>query len=339
MRISEIEQLLPTLINANIPVYLRGAPGVGKTEMAMASATDIGAELIYFHAPTMNPEDLGVPDMSAAELTFKVNSSMPVYGSRWDRAVNPDAPDRIVVLIDELPQADHGVQKTLANVIQAYELYGHKILPHVSFVATGNRAEDRAGAGKLLGHFANRWCFLDVDFFIDDFLDWSLKHQVHPVLRAFAKFDSKQINEYKPDREINPTPRAWVQRVAPLLDAGLQVHLLYEAVKGSVGEGPATVFQSFVKMASHLNIDALMADPKSYPMPTESSILYVLSTTLAMKSTTKNFSTIMDISKRLPPEFSVLLVLEASKVEPRIMSTTAYQEWATGPGAKVLGIS
>jgi hypothetical protein len=57
-----------------------------------------------------------------------------------------------------------------------------------------------------------------------------------------------------------------------------------------------------------------------------------------MKSMVKNFDTIMTIAGRMPAEFSVLLVLEASKVEPRVMGTPAYQTWAAGPGAKVLGI-
>lgn len=338
MRMSELGELLTYTLRANRNVLIEGNPGGGKTMLAHEAAEDIGAHVIYRHAPSIQPEDLGVPDMSQPTLIFKVNDDIPVYGSRWDPAVNPDAPDRIVFILDEVTQCDHGTQKTLGNMIQQKECYGKKLLPWVTFIGTGNLTENRAGAGKLLTHFSDRWIRIRADFFIDDWLDWTLAKGVNPVVRAFGKFASKHICDFKPDRDVNPTPRGWVEKVAPMLDVGTPIHLLNESLKGSIGDEAASAFVTFIKMASHLNIDALMADPDNHPLPTDSSTLLVIATTLAMKSTVKNFDTVMRVANRMPGEFGVVLVLEASKVEPRVMSTAAYAEWAVGPGAAVLGI-
>lgn len=350
MRHSDLSLLLPTMIKAGIIPHLEGAPGTGKTEKVYEVAQTLDADVIFIHAATRNPEDLAVPNMAPAAgvfsewhdpntmLSYRVNGAeIPVEGSQWDDPARD--PERLIlVMVDELAQADTPFQKTLGNVFLAREFYGRKVLPCVRFMSTGNRVEDRAGARKLLTHLADRVVILEVDFNIDDFHDWLLNNQIHPILRAFAKFAPKEIYSFEPDRKVNATPRGWVQKVAPLLDAGLPIHLLFEACKGAVGEGPATIFQTFVKMASHLNFDAMLADPDKYPLPTESSTLYIIASTLAMRANVKNFDAIMRIAGRIPDEFGVLVVLEASKIEPRVMSTPAYAAWAQGPGAKVLGI-
>jgi hypothetical protein len=76
--------------------------------------------------------------------------------------------------------------------------------------------------------------------------------------------------------------------------------------------------------------------PDKHEVPEEASVRYALAGALAHRATVDNFDAVMTFAKRMPPEFGVLVVLDAIRKTPEIQNTKAFMGWAAKEGAKVL---
>jgi hypothetical protein len=71
-----------------------------------------------------------------------------------------------------------------------------------------------------------------------------------------------------------------------------------------------------------------MKHPESAQIPTDPATLYALTGALAGESHNGNFPAIIEYANRLPDEFSTLLVVDATKRHPDLLSTVAFTQWA-----------
>lgn len=333
MRPSTLEKTLKTFVDLRRPCLIEGPPGGGKTQTIQAVAREIYADprsFILFHAPTMQPEDWAMPTANAdkTKINFLVNSRFPVVGS--------DHPDEGIILIDEAPQAENSIQKSIANLIQEREVYGQKLKPGWVIFMTGNRAADRAGANRILSHLRNRVTTIEFEGHLDDWCNWALDHGVRTEIIAFLRFKPNNMHDFDPNRDINPTPRAWAEGVSPIIDK-VPMEAEFECIKGAVGEGAAAEFSAFLKIFRALpNPDVVLMNPDKHEVPTEASVRYALAGALAQRASVDNFDAVMKFMGRMPAEFCVLTVLDSIRRLPDIQSTKAFITWAAGPGAKIL---
>lgn len=337
MRASLLHDTLIAFHAIRRPAYIIGPPGCGKTQVVKQVAESLGRLSgrphghIQVHVPLMQPEDHGMPVISLdrESIKFVVPDKFPTVG-------NDTVPEDGTLVLDEMGQGDNSIQKIMANLIQERELHGQKLKPGWSIIATGNRATDRAGSNRILSHLNNRWTQFEFDMNIDDWRNWALGHAIHPMVIAYLNFKPTSLDDFKPDRDINPTARSWAEGVSPVL-GNVPDAAEYDAVRGAVGEGHATEFMAFMKIARKLpNIDTILANPSTHAVPDEPSVLYALSGALAHRATVENFDTVMDFSRRLPPEFCVLVVRDAMKRDPNLGNTKAWINWVATQGADIL---
>lgn len=330
MKPSMLMSTLESLIKVRRSTLIEGSPGLGKTQIVKQAADKLGIGFVHIHAPLMQPEDYGMPVVTAdrTAVNFVVPAKFPMAGG--------DHPEEGVLLIDELPQADNAGQKILANLIQERELHGKKLLPGWTVVATGNKATDRAGANRILSHLRNRVTTLEFEPNLDDWCEWALNNGVDINVVSFLRFKPALLNAFDPQQEISPTPRSWVEGVSAILGQ-VPEKAEHECVKGAVGEGAAAEFAAYIRIARKLpNPDTILLNPDKAEVPTDPATLYALSGAMAHRSTANNFDRVMQYAKRMPPEFMVLVVRDAAKLDPSITSTKAFTSWAMSEGAKVL---
>ena len=200
----------------------------------------LGLPVIHIHAPSLLIENLGIPYPVQTEkrIEFFLTSLLPVTESHHSAEG--------IILLDEAGQADAEIQKVLANLIHARECYGHPILEGWSFILTGNRVEDRAGANTLLTHFADRMTILNLDFDIKSWIDWAdASGLVHEKVISYAMFAPQNINNFDPQRQLNATPRGWAEGVSRNMDV-VPKDCLMEVLEGDVG-GAAVEFVGFLE--------------------------------------------------------------------------------------------
>lgn len=336
MKPSEFKQLVKARHKAAMkrPLMVEGQPGLGKTQIVGQAAEEMKVGFMVIHAPLLQPEDYGLPVPSKDKTTvnFVVSfDKFPLEGS--------DCPEFGILLIDELPQADNNIQKILANLIQEREIHGKKIKAGWTIVATGNRQADRAGANRILGHLGNKITRVGLEVSLDDWTQWALQNEVNAEVISFIRFRPDLLTNYDANKEINATPRAWVMGVSDGLEntpAGLE----FETFKGDVGEGPASEFLAFLKIYRNLpSPDSILMDPKKAKVPSgegAAATQYALCGALANKTTTGNFERALTYIRRLPAEFSVLYMKDATTRNPDLFNTKTYIDWASKDGADLL---
>lgn len=333
MKSSELKSIISSRFKANVrrPIYVVSSPGLGKTQIAYQAAKEMGIGFKAIHAPLLQPEDYGFPVISAdkSDVNFIVSSAkFPLVGS--------SCPETGVLLIDELPQADNGAQKILANLIQEREIHGQMLKPGWIIIATGNRTTDRAGASRLLTHLKNRVTEIELEASLDDWTQWAIENGIATEVISFLRFRPDLLNAFDSQNETNPTPRAWSEGVAAALGV-VGPALEFPVFKGDVGEGAASEFCAFLQVFRELpSPDAILMNPESIEVPNKPNILYALCGALANKVTEVNFGRAMKYVSRMPEEFTVLFVRDAIRRKPAIQSCKEFISWASGAGAKLL---
>jgi hypothetical protein len=103
----------------------------------------------------------------------------------------------------------------------------------------------------------------------------------------------------------------------------------HELFAGAVGTGAATEFSAFLGMFRDLpNIDAILMNPLKEPVPEKAAAQYAVASALARCASDTNFDRVCLYLDRMPTEFSVLCVRDASLREPAIRHTAGYTKWA-----------
>jgi hypothetical protein len=109
---------------------------------------------------------------------------------------------------------------------------------------------------------------------------------------------------------------------------------------GAAGDGFANEFDSFLRIESQLpSIDAILKDPDHAPVPdmTRSegpATMYALCGALADQcdlnnaKAKKNFESVVRYSDRIPKEFSVVLIRDATNRNEDLMETDPFMKWA-----------
>lgn len=332
MKPSMMIDTLAKLIPAQQMVHIKGQPGVGKTELVGQAAAQINRRLVHIHCATKLQEDFGIPTMVPGSETFHfaVPQDLPLEG-------NNDLPDEGVVLLDEIAQAQSSEQKVYANMIQARELHGKRFKPGWTFISTGNRDTDRAGASKLLTHLGNRMIILDLEPDLDDFTRYAIGRKARMEVVSFLRFKPGLLVDFDAKRETNASPRAWLQRVSPILDLGLSPGAEHEAIQGSVGEGPAAEFVGYLEIFRKApNPDTILMAPDKAEVPTEAAVRYAVAGAIAYRATPTNIDRVVTYARRLPPEYGVLIMRDALSRDPTIASSAAAIDWISKDGKDIL---
>ena len=195
-------------------------------------------------------------------------------------------------------------------------------------VSTGNRQADRAGANRVLSHLRNRETVYELETHLDDWRGWAIDNNVQPVVISFIGLRTGLLHDFDPQRDVNPSPRAWVEGVSDMIGV-VPPEAEFETFKGAVGEGCAAEFTGFLKIERKLpNPDTIIQSPMSVAVPDDPATCYALTGALGERATVDNFGNIVKFAERMSPEFSVLCVSYASRKNPDLASHEAFTKWA-----------
>lgn len=325
MRAKQLKEAVKFAINNKYPLLIKGAPGIGKTDIVTQACQETNTELIISHPVVSDPTDfkgLPFPVKGEHKATF-----LP-FGDLL-RLIDAEKPT--VFFLDDLGQASASVQAAAMQLLLARRINGHKVSDHVIFLAATNRRQDRAAVQGILEPVKSRFAsILELEVNVDDWVDWAIEQDMPVELIAFIRFRPNLLHDFKPTGDIvnTPNPRT-VAYVGKMLNAGLSDNVSYEVISGAAGEGFAAEFLGFLKIYRDLpDIEKLIADPDNTDVPTEPSMLFAICGALSAKANKKNFANIIRYTDRLPAEFQVLLVKDAIKTSKSLADTKVFSDWA-----------
>lgn len=336
MRPRDLSTVLKTFIENRRPVLIKGAPGIGKTDIIKASASAAGADLIISHPVVDDPVDYkGMPFIIDKRAEF-----MP-FGN-LQKIIDAKGPT--VYFMDDLGQAPPAVQAAAMQLLLAREINGKKVSDHVTFMAATNRKQDKAGVSGILEPVKSRFAtIIELEPTHEDWTAWALANGIDTMLIAFIRFrpellfddvtntddGRKRLAERQADMTNGPCPRT-VENVDRILKMKLPEELEYEVISGAIGEGWAAEFVGFVRIARKMpDPDQVLMKPEEAPVPEEPATLYALCGALGMRATEQTMPMIVEYANRLPADFSVLTVMDSvTKGGSDVTKTRAFIDWA-----------
>jgi hypothetical protein len=321
MRPKQLSALLASSFKHRRKVLIKGPPGAGKSDIVSQAIDQIQADLVLSHPAVSDPTDYkGMP----AILPNGTAEFLP-FGdlNRLIKAAKPT-----VAFLDDIGQAPPAVQAALMQLLLARRVNGHKISDHVVFCGATNDTKHMAGVAGMLEPVKSRWdTIVELEVSVDDWCNWALDHNLPAELIAFIRFRPALLCDFKPTRELknSPCPRTEAA-VGRWLQIGIKDHAV---LAGAAGEGFATEFIAFLQMYAQLpNLDAILMNPDSAPVPDNLAALYAVIAGLARKAAPANAERVFRYVKRLPKEFEVCCVLDTVRLNQAIQSTRPFVDWS-----------
>lgn len=324
MKPKELQQLLRVTIPAGLPVLVKGAPGVGKSDIIAQASEESGAEVIIEHPVVSDPTDFkGLPFAKNGKADF-----LP-FGSLRNIL---EAKKKTVYFLDDLGQAPPSVQAACMQLILARRINGNRVSDHVTFIAATNRHTDRAGVTGILEPVKSRFTsIVELEPDIEDWVEWALQADVPTELIAFIRFRPNLLFGFEPTNEIKntPCPRT-VVNVGKLMQLGVPHEIEYETYSGAAGEGFAAELMAFLNIFRELpNPDMVLMDPQKATVPEDPATLYAICGALARRSSSNTIDRLITYANRLPAEFSVLLIRDCVQIDRDVVNNRSFIEWAS----------
>lgn len=321
MNATKLADLLRSSIKHRRPLLIKGAPGIGKSDLVAQVCDEVKADLLLMHPAISDPVDYKgmpaiLPDGTAHFLPF------------GDLTKLCAAQSLTVGCFEEMGQAPPSVQAALLHVVLARTVNGHKISDHVVFIGCTNDTMHLAGVSGLIEPMKSRWTIVQLDVSLEDWSVWALDKGMPSELVAFIRFRPSLLSDFKPTKALtnSPSPRGWAS-VGNWLEAGVKD---LEVFSGAVGEGAATEFYAFLDLYQQLpSLDAILLDPTGSPVPDKPAGLFAVSAGLARKATAANLERANRYMERLPTEFNVSFMRDAVRLNKSVTNCPAFVAWAT----------
>lgn len=319
--IKSAKELARFYMQKDIPCFISGPPGVGKSELWEQIAEESEASLIDLRLGTMDPVDL-------LGLQCIIDGKTVHNKPEWWPDEKRDGPKQIL-LCDEMTDCNRAMQSAAYQLILNRRVGPHKLPKGCYPCAAGNRRIDKAASQALSTALANRFGHIEVEANHEAFIEWGNRHDIDPLITGFIRHRPQLLHSMEgADLRAFPTPRTWAMasKCVSVNDATMRFRLM----RGIIGEGPAGEFKAFMEVLDLPDIEDILADPKNTPIPEKPASKYALSSMLARYAERKNFEKILTYVGRreFGRDFETVTALDATGRDPSLCDTKAWLNWA-----------
>ena len=273
--------LLEILLNiATVrPVFIWGAPGIGKSALVEKFASEVGLPCVSLLGSQLAPEDIiGIPQIKGETSEFlppKMIARKEPY----------------VLFLDELNACSQEVQKAFYSLIHEKRI-GEYHLPEGSIViGAGNRAQDAAIVKTMSSALINRMFHVELKADPAQWINWAYENEIHPwVIDYITQRPDHLFSEPPKTEEPYSTPRSWHMLSDALKEYGAGEKTLPESVLktityGCISANHAGMFLAYTKQLGnkHLLADIIKGEAKWPSKPEERDILYFMAQSFRAK--------------------------------------------------------
>lgn len=253
------------------PVFIWGAPGIGKSALVEQFAKDVGLPCVSLLGSQLAPEDIiGVPRISGDVSEFLP----PAMIARKEP---------YVLFLDELNACSQEVQKSFYSLIYERRV-GNYHLPEGSIViGAGNRAQDIAIVKMMSSALLNRMFHVQLKPDANEWLTWAYSNMVHPLVTGYiSQRPSHLFAEPPKTEEPFSTPRSWHMLSDAIksysIDGELPESTLKMLAYGCVSASHAGMFISYCKqLKNKFQLNDIIKGDASWPRKAEDrDVLYFL---------------------------------------------------------------
>lgn len=235
----ELKEMVEKLYRSKVrggrakPIFIYGAPGIGKTEIVGRAAESLGVGMLPLDLQFMAPEDfLGIPkviDIQEPDIAkFKETGQKQYLGQGATRSNPPSQLPRDsgidgkggIIFMDEMNRANKTVLNSTMQFVQMGRL-GEYVLPDKwILVAAGNRPSE-ADVAEFDFALANRFTIVNLEPKVEDWVEWAKNsNKFEPEFVNFVSQNQELFHYLDDEKEtlVFPTPRSWTDAAEILSD-------------------------------------------------------------------------------------------------------------------------
>lgn len=254
------------------PVFVWGAPGIGKSSLVRAFADSLGLDCVTLVGTQLAAEDLiGVPELRDGRSRFAPPES-----------IARDEP--YCLFLDELNASSPEVQKAFYSLILDRRIGAYELPAGSIVIGAGNRSSDNALARPMASALVNRLVHVHLRAHHTDWLNWALGAGIHPWITDYLGERPDHLWTAPPKtEEAFSTPRSWHMLSDALASYGdgIDEHTLRLLAAGTLAPAHAAAFCGYVKIVRHrYGLDAVLDGAVRWPhQPDDRDLLYFLAET------------------------------------------------------------
>jgi len=252
------------------PVFMWGAPGIGKSALVRRFADTVGLECVSLLGSQLAPEDLlGVP---------KIDGEC----SRFFPPANIVRAQAFVLFLDELNASSHEIQKAFYSLILDRRVGEYHLPGGTIVIGAGNRAKDAAIVKPMPSALINRLAHIHLRADHRQWLDWAMAEGgIHAWVLDYLRLRPDHL-WHEPPKHEEPfsTPRSWHMLSDALhsFGDGIADTLLEALAFGLLTPAHAGQFKGFVKQIRQKHtLHAILKGEAQWPAaPGDRDVLYFL---------------------------------------------------------------
>ena len=283
---NEYAKLLEVHANANTPLFVYGAPGIGKSEIPrqvfseraekqnrkFVEWSDLTQEqkntcianpekyfvFVDFRLGQCDTTDLrGIPNMTKGELL----EYMPLA---WVKYFSDEMASG-AIFFDELNLAPPVVAGQAYQIINDRVVSDIRLSDKVFIFGAGNRHEDQGYTFGMAFPLRDRMSEFELEVSSDAWCDWACENGIDMSFVSYIKWKPSALFNHPADSsKKGTTPRGLVRADKLVKEiGGLQSDLSHHVISCAVGESFAIEFKAYIDVISEMDIDMFIENPKS----------------------------------------------------------------------------
>ena len=317
------KQLMDVLLNVSTvrPVFIWGAPGIGKSAIVEQFAESVGLECVSLLGSQLAPEDIiGVPQIVEGRSVF-----CP------PRMIAREEP--YCLFLDELNACSQEVQKAFYSLILERRIGEYRLPEGSIVVGAGNRAQDNAITKPMSSALLNRMFHVELRADSRLWLEWAAGHGIHPWVYDYICTRPDQLWS-QPSKTEEPfsTPRSWHMLSDALNSCGSGITEQEIAIlaNGCLTAAHAAQFTAYVRQVrSQYSLKRILNGEQRWPdQPEERDVLYFLAQSFRaqlLKELPKNRGKLSGEAQALALRAKELLV-ELADISPEVVQMAITPE-------------
>lgn len=329
---TELYAHLDTLIYADIPVFIHGSPGIGKSYIIAEVAKKHNLELVDVRLSQMDPVDLrGVPAIRDEQTVWMP----PIFFPR-------EADSSGILFLDELNSAPPSVQAAIYQLVLNRKMGEYELPQGWRIICAGNRISDRGVVFRLPTPLANRMVHLSVEARFEDFKLFAIREGLHLFVIGFLGFRPDLLtSEPVIEDDSNPafaTPRSY-HMLSNVLKTSSDTSRIAPIIYGLIGYGAGIEFLSYVKVYEKLpDVGAIYHGEYPSIDKSEPALLYALVSAMVelFSGGDEASKHLFGFAQILPTEFGVMLIKDAIVKDASIAECAEFDEWIGRYGDYIL---
>lgn len=326
VKASQAVEIITALIQAKLVPMVYGQPGIGKSAISHQIAKTYNLKVIDYRLSQCDPTDLlGLPHFSDGKVRYAPFETFPIESEPI-----PDGYAGWLLLLDEFTSASVEVQAAAYKIVLDRMVGQEHLHKNVAIICLGNREEDNAIVNTMSTALQSRLVHMELQADTEEWCNWAMANNIDHRITDYIKFKPNMLNTFNPAHTDHTyaCPRTWefTNRVIKHMD---NKQIFTPMLSGILSEGVAREFITYCRIYDSLpKPGEIEKNPDTVPVPTEPSVLYAISGSLANTATMDNFTKLMQFIKRMPEEFQVITLREVYRRKKEMLSHPAVQTWA-----------